>query len=104
MAYIQPDDSEYELGDSTRLPVPLTEDLHGDGSPSAVWFTICAWCARMQVGGRWIDVEPALELLGRVDDLRLTHGICPSCFEETATRADHERRERTQRQKTEGRS
>jgi NMD protein affecting ribosome stability and mRNA decay len=80
--------------------VPLTDDRHNDGSPSAVWFTICAWCARMKLGGRWIDVEPALELLGTVDDLRLTHGICTSCFEETATRADRERRARTDRHET----
>ena len=103
MACIQPDDSEYDLADNTPMPAPLAEDRHSDGSPSAVWFTICAWCARMKVGERWIDIEPALEMMGRVDDLRLTHGICASCFEETARKADRERRARTQRHTTDDR-
>ena len=103
MAYIQPERSEHDLADSTRTPAPLTDDRHSDGPPSAVWFTICAWCARMRVGDGWIDVERALETMGRVDDLRLTHGICPACFEKTAMQADRERSARTQLHKTEGR-
>jgi len=103
VAYIQPERSEHDLADSTRMPVPLTDDLHTDGPPSAVWLTICAWCARMRVGDRWIEIEDALETMGRVDDLRLTHGICPACFEETAMHADRERRAHAQRNKSEGR-
>jgi hypothetical protein len=79
------------------MPVPLIDDRHSDGSPSAVWFTMCAWCARMKVGDRWIDVELALEMLSHADDLQLTHGICPSCFEEAATRVERERHARADR-------
>jgi hypothetical protein len=100
VAYIQPEQSEHDFADSTRQPVPLTDDHHGAASPSAVWFTICAWCARMKVGDQWIDVEDALEMIGRADDLRLTHGICASCFDETAARADRERRARSNRHET----
>jgi hypothetical protein len=102
VAYTQPERSEHDLADSSHRPAPLTDDCHSDGPPSVVWFTICAWCARMRVRDRWIDVERGLETMGSVDDLRLTHGICPACFEETARQADRERRARTERQETEG--
>ncbi len=44
----------------------------------------CGWCARVQIGEDWLEVEEATERLGllsRDTAPTLTHGICPACFD-----------------------
>jgi hypothetical protein len=48
---------------------------------------MCAWCNRLRIRGRWIEAAPSSAVRGRL----LTHGICPSCFEEATA---HTRRAR----------
>lgn len=55
----------------------------------AVSIRRCAWCGRFEVGEEWLH----LEAIGsgqqniRVALLeRATHGICPDCFQEEASR------------------
>jgi hypothetical protein len=82
VALPQPKPSEQVPNDGATPTLSLAGSHLGRTWPDAVWFTVCAWCERMDTGGRWIEIERALEL---IDDrpgheLRLTHGICPSCF------------------------
>lgn len=45
----------------------------------------CGWCARLRVAEReWLEVEPAMRILdpfGLRALPRLSHGMCPDCFE-----------------------
>lgn len=44
----------------------------------------CSWCNRVEVGGRWVEVEDAvqeLDLFERAQLPTLTHGICQDCYE-----------------------
>ncbi|MEX2107604.1 MAG: hypothetical protein WD827_01805 [Solirubrobacterales bacterium] len=44
--------------------------------------TMCAWCDRFEVDGKWVEVEEAareLELFRRSEIPALDHGICPRC-------------------------
>jgi hypothetical protein len=46
------------------------------------FLTMCAWCDRFLVDGRWVEVEEAakrLELFRRTELPELDHGICPEC-------------------------
>jgi hypothetical protein len=49
---------------------------------SGDFLTMCAWCDRFLVEGRWVEVEEAakqLELFRRSELPALDHGICPDC-------------------------
>jgi hypothetical protein len=46
------------------------------------FLTMCAWCDRFLVQGKWVEVEEAakrLELFRRSELPTLDHGICPEC-------------------------
>jgi hypothetical protein len=46
--------------------------------------TMCGWCDRFEVDGKWVEVEEAarrLELFDRPELPALSHGICPDCRE-----------------------
>lgn len=46
--------------------------------------TMCGWCDRFQVDGKWVEVEEAarrLALFDRPELPALSHGICPDCSE-----------------------
>jgi hypothetical protein len=64
---------------SERLPVALL-DVETPRDTSLV--TLCAWCRRIEVGVRWLEVEEGIREL-RLFDVekvpRITHGICPDC-------------------------
>ncbi|MFN2316729.1 MAG: PAS domain-containing protein [Gemmatimonadales bacterium] len=48
---------------------------------------ICAWCSRIQNSeGEW---ETTTEYLARSPEIRLTHGMCPECYEREAAAAEH---------------
>ena len=43
----------------------------------------CAWCERVDVGGRWVEPEAAIEHLRTYEweqPPRFTHGACDSCL------------------------
>lgn len=53
---------------------PRTDDL----------ISVCSWCERVLVDGRWVSVEDAITALGlfQQDELpALTHGMCQDCSE-----------------------
>jgi hypothetical protein len=88
---------EYSENDSTVggiVPIPsLAGALPAGSPPGAVWLTMCAWCARMKVRDRWVDVPHDLELIDAWGsrEPRVTHGICPSCFDETTAMSERNR-------------
>jgi hypothetical protein len=48
----------------------------------------CSWCRKVYVGGRWVEVEQAVErlrLFERAELPSLTHGVCPACAELVAS-------------------
>ena len=48
----------------------------------------CSWCRKVYVGGRWVEVEQAVEklrLFERPELPFLSHGICPACAELAAS-------------------
>ena len=95
MALPQPEPSEQLPKDGAAQP---TLSLAGSSPlgplPDAVWITMCAWCTRIRLSGRWVDGERALRLieLGTWNEPNLTHGICPSCFHAVTREADAVRR------------
>jgi hypothetical protein len=44
----------------------------------AGWLSVCAWCDRVRIGDRWLDLE---RIAGLAERLNLTHGICPACLD-----------------------
>lgn len=44
--------------------------VDGDQEP----VVMCAWCRRIKEDGKWIEAE--------VFDCKITHGICPECYDE----------------------
>jgi len=46
--------------------------------------TMCGWCDRFEVDGKWVEVEEAaakLELFNRAELPAISHGVCPRCNE-----------------------
>jgi hypothetical protein len=48
----------------------------------SVCVTCCAWCKRMALADRWLTEEETPRFLPPQLERRLTHGICPACFDE----------------------
>ena len=91
MATPQPEPSEHLRKDSP--PLSATGSASGASLPDAVWLTVCAWCERAKLRGRWVTLERALIAYRDARDLSLTHGICPSCFAVAMRSADKARRQ-----------
>lgn len=52
------------------------------------FLTICSWCRRARVAGRWVELDVAvkdLDLFSTVSLPQLTHGICQDCSVLVAT-------------------
>jgi hypothetical protein len=45
---------------------------------------ICAWCGKIQRQGTWTSLE---EYLSSGFDTKMTHGMCPDCFEKAKERS-----------------
>jgi hypothetical protein len=92
MALPQPERSEQHPRDGRKPQLSLVH-THSEASDDAVWFTACAWCSRIRMGGHWIEALAALKSLrerpGPTPQLSL--GICPTCFCEISRRAADER-------------
>lgn len=44
---------------------------------------VCGWCKKVNIGGRWVEVEEAVSARGLFDRSLLpdvTHGICDLCY------------------------
>jgi hypothetical protein len=57
---------------------------------------MCAWCGRLKLRGRWVAAPPVPDLID-VSGTRtrpVTHGICPTCFDNATAKAERDRRER----------
>ncbi len=64
-----------------RTPQPL---LSADARRGKETLTMCGWCDRFLVDGRWAEVEEAvdrLELFRLATMPTISHGICPDCTE-----------------------
>jgi hypothetical protein len=95
VALPQPDRNEQLPTDGPpSAPASFAASLLAGSPPGAVWLTVCAWCERIKIHGRWVDAERALELMKVPADggQSLTHGICPSCLAVEMRRSDRERR------------
>lgn len=69
----------WTLSEDERQPQPL---LDPDRPHSEELLQVCGWCKKVEVGGRWAEVEEAVSLLGLFERLvlpRVTHGICEDC-------------------------
>lgn len=90
MAPPQPDRNEQDpAGGLPPTPRSFADSLLPGSPPGAVWLTVCAWCDRVKVHGRWVEGERALELMKvpAGSEPSLTHGICPSCFSAEMSRS-----------------
>ena len=96
MALPQPERSEHDSTVGRTAPIPSLAAAHPAGAPpGAVWLTMCAWCGRHKVAGRWVAApQPGpFDALGP-DERLLSHGICPSCFDNATTAAEQYRHAR----------
>lgn len=63
-----------------REPVPLLDPARPRSGPT---LKMCAWCKRVLVSGRWLEVEEGTAKLNLFDSPTLpplSHGICPPCM------------------------
>ena len=68
------------LREEFRAPVPLLD--HSRPRSGAV-LKMCAWCKRVLVSGKWLEVEEGAASLDLFDSPKLptlSHGICPPCM------------------------
>ncbi len=68
------------LAEETRPPQPLLDPAH---PRSAQLLRACGWCKKVDLDGRWVEVEEAVEAMGLFQHAELpqvTHGICDDCF------------------------
>lgn len=68
------------LAEELRPPQPL---LACDRPHSGQFVRVCGWCKKVDVGGRWEEVEEAVSQLGLFEHHllpQLTHGICEGCY------------------------
>jgi hypothetical protein len=51
---------------------------------------VCSWCRNVRVGAEWVGNDEGLRRLGPVfrAERRLSHGICPACFDRVAASLD----------------
>jgi hypothetical protein len=97
VAQPQPDYSEDDSIVGGIAPIPsLGGALPAGSPPGVVWLTMCAWCGRLKVRDRWVAAPPAPDLIDLSGTRKhpVTHGICPTCFDQTTAKADRQRARR----------
>ena len=68
------------VAEETRPPQALLDPAH---PRSGQLLRACGWCKKVDLGGRWAEVEQAVDVLGLFHHAALpqvTHGICDDCF------------------------
>jgi hypothetical protein len=92
----QPSENDPTVGGITPI-ASLAEAHHAGPPPGAVWLTMCAWCSRLKVRGRWVSAPTQtpylLDASGTHTPL-ITHGICPTCFDQANADGEQYRRAR----------
>ncbi len=71
-----------------RPPMALLDPEAPRGSDLLL---MCGWCKSVEVAGRWVEVEEAVAALGLFERLylpRVTHGMCPPCYERVCQEID----------------
>jgi hypothetical protein len=96
VAQPQPEPSEIDPTVGGIAPIPSLAAAHPGPPPGAVWLTMCAWCSRLRIRGRWVAAPRTPELIDASGTRRplVTHGICPSCFDQANADAERHRRSR----------
>lgn len=67
------------IREEPRAPVPLLDRTRARDDRL---IAMCAWCQRVRVPDRWVEVEeavPTLDVFTGESLPKLTHGICPDC-------------------------
>ncbi len=76
---------EIENGTLAETPRPPVALLEADTRRGESFVTICSWCKQVKVGDdEWVEIEEAvqrLHLFGQPVLPRLTHGMCPTCYQ-----------------------
>ena len=70
------------IREEERNEIPLFDP---DAPRSEELVVVCSWCKRVKVNDHWLEVEDAVKLLGLFNAARMpriSHGICPHCFEQ----------------------
>ena len=73
------------LREEARESVPLLDPVVPRTGEALL---ACSWCRKVYVGGRWVEVEHAVQTLRLFERAKLpslTHGICPACAELAAS-------------------
>lgn len=76
------------LAEEPRPTQPLLDVAHPRNSQ---WLRVCGWCKKVDLRGRWVEVEEAVEALGlfnQADLPQVTHGICDDCYVKMAAAID----------------
>lgn len=73
-----------------RQPQALLEP---DRPHSEALLRVCGWCKKVDVGGRWAEVEEGVSLLGLFEHSilpKVTHAICEACYERMVATLDED--------------
>lgn len=88
----QPDSGFVVTSTTIRTENRTPVELFASNRPhSDAQLTACGWCKRVNVQGRWCEVEDAVAELRLFDEAVLpmvSHGICPRCFDEMSALLD----------------
>lgn len=66
----------------SREPLHLPQADGADAAEPAKLQRVCGWCNRLDVDGRWMEIEdavPRLRLMEQSAAPMLTHGMCEDC-------------------------
>ena len=68
------------VGIEQRAPVPFPKSIAEEDKE---FIQMCSWCKKIMIAeGHWAEIEVAIEklsLFARIDEIALTHTICPTC-------------------------
>jgi hypothetical protein len=68
------------ISEEERQSQPLLDPLRPHSDELLL---VCGWCKKVDLGGRWVEVEEAVSHLGLFEQSLLpdlTHGVCEDCY------------------------
>ncbi len=68
--------------EDARTPIPLLSMQTAGGTNGCV--RMCSWCKNILAPAGWLELEDAVNELRLLDQQampRISHGVCPDCFE-----------------------